>query len=151
MKPAESIRISPADWSVSRDRLRAVRQAVFVQEQGIPAELEWDDRDAGALHLLASAGETPIGVIRMLADGHLGRMAVLAEWRRAGVGSRLLSAMLAQARHRGLRRVYLHAQADAVAFYARHGFAVYGGPFREAGIAHQAMEYIFPQEAARES
>jgi predicted GNAT family N-acyltransferase len=148
----ESILIGAVDWTTSAHRLRPVREAVFVQEQGIPAELEWDSGDADAIHLLACAGDgTPVGVIRMQPDGRIGRMAVLREWRGRGIGGRLLRAMLDHAAAAGFARVHLHAQSAAVRFYARRGFTPVGAPFGEAGIPHQAMEYVFMQEDAHKS
>jgi predicted GNAT family N-acyltransferase len=133
-------RIERARWPEDAADLRAVREAVFVREQGVPAELEWDGADPACLHWLARARDgRPIGTARLKPDGHLGRMAVLAAWRGLGVGSALLAEVLARARDRGLARVYLNAQVQAVPFYARHGFAVTGPPFEEAGIAHRRM------------
>ncbi len=148
----QSVLISAVDWTTSADRLRPVREAVFVQEQGIPAELEWDSGDAGAVHLLACTGDgTAVGVIRMQPDGRIGRMAVLREWRGRGIGGRLLRAMLDHAAAAGFARVYLHAQCAAVRFYARRGFTAIGARFGEAGIPHQAMEHVFRQEDGSKS
>ena len=129
------------DWVAGEARLRAVRLAVFVVEQNIPEELEWDAMDAVSVHALAEdpAG-TPIGCGRLLPDGHIGRMAVLSDWRGRGVGAALLERLISVARARGDARVLLHAQVQAMPFYARFGFAPVGEPFDEAGIPHQAME-----------
>jgi predicted GNAT family N-acyltransferase len=117
-----------------------VREAVFMREQGVPAELEWDGLDATALHVLAAdPSGGAIGTARLLGDGHIGRMAVLVPWRRRGVGSAMLMRVLAAARDRGLRVVHLHAQTHAVAFYARYGFESTAGEFLDAGIPHVAM------------
>ncbi len=78
-------RIHQADWRRDRGNLGKIREQVFVQEQGVPPELEWDDQDAAALHLIAETGTgLAIGTARMLADGHIGRMAVLPQWRHQG-------------------------------------------------------------------
>ena len=82
---------------------------------------------------------TPIGCGRLLPDGHVGRMAVLASWRGRGVGAALLTRLVAAAQARGDARVVLNAQVQAMPFYARFGFAPVGAPFVEAGIPHQAM------------
>lgn len=117
-----------------------VREAVFVREQGVPAELEWDGLDAAALHAVAIATSGhAIGTARLLDDGHIGRMAVLAPWRGRGVGSAMLERLLEAARDRGLPAVLLNAQTHAIAFYARHGFAREGSEFLDAGIPHVAM------------
>ena len=84
--------VRQVEWAQAQDTLRAIRDQVFIQEQGVPAELEWDGHDEGCLHLLATDAEgRPIGTVRMLPDGHIGRMAVLSPWRRRhGVGTALL-------------------------------------------------------------
>ena len=117
-----------------------VREAVFMREQGVPAELEWDGLDAGSLHAVAAdASGNAIGTARLLDDGRIGRMAVLIPWRRRGVGSAILMRFVAAAHDRGLHVMRLHAQTHAVAFYARHGFESEGEEFLEAGIPHVAM------------
>jgi predicted GNAT family N-acyltransferase len=84
------------------------------------------------------AGEA-IGTGRLMPDGRIGRMAVLAPWRGKGVGAAILEALMAEARRRGFREAHLHAQSHARDFYARHGFAVEGEEYLEAGIAHVGM------------
>lgn len=132
------------DWVGDETSLRAVRIAVFVIEQNIPEELEWDEFDAVSVHALAEdeAG-TPIGCGRLLPDGHIGRMAVLSDWRGRGVGAALLVNLIELARARGDARVRLHAQTQAMPFYAKFGFAPVGAEFSEAGIAHWTMERVF--------
>ena len=132
------------DWAGGEPSLRAVRIAVFVIEQNIPEELEWDEFDAVSVHALAEdeAG-TPIGCGRLLPDGHIGRMAVLSDWRGRGVGAALLVNLIELARARGDARVRLHAQTQAMPFYAKFGFVPVGAEFSEAGIAHWSMERVF--------
>ena len=132
--------IRAVDWQSHRDKLHAVRRAVFIEEQQVPEELEWDEADAHSHHALASAADgAPIGTGRLLPDGHIGRMAVLKEWRRRGVGSAILEFLLDMARKEGFEEVRLHAQTHALGFYARHGFTAHGGEFMEAGIPHRLM------------
>ena len=127
-------------WSEARERARAIRYTVFVEEQGVPVELEWDDWDEPSWHALALAEDgTPVATGRLLPDGHIGRMAVLAPWRGRGVGSRLLESLIEAARRRGDLRIVLSAQVHAVPFYERHGFRTEGAVYEEAGIPHQAM------------
>ena len=99
-----------------------IRFAVFVEEQGVPREIELDEMDAACIHALAYLDGKAIGTGRLLPDGHIGRMAVLKEWRGHGVGSRILNALVEQARRRGDREVALSAQVHALAFYRAHGF-----------------------------
>ncbi|MES2561231.1 MAG: GNAT family N-acetyltransferase [Pseudomonadota bacterium] len=107
----------------------------------MPSELEWDDADEHASHVLALAGDgEPVGTARLISNCRIGRMAVLKQWRRSGVGGSMLAALLDIAIKHGCSRVRLHAQTHAVAFYARYGFIAVGDEFEEAGIAHRAME-----------
>lgn len=134
------------DHAAAHAELRAVRDLVFVQEQGVPPEIEIDDLDPRCRHVLArDAGGAAIGTARLSPEGKIGRMAVLRAWRGAGVGSALLQALLRQAREDGLARVALHAQASAIGFYARHGFQPVGERFSEAGIEHLAMQLRLDQ------
>ena len=132
--------VRAADWKCDRHALLRVRFAVFVDEQGVPPELERDDNDDDAYHVVATAGEDKaLGTARLLANGHIGRMAVLATARGRGIGSALLRHLLDTARDQGLTQVFLHAQLRAVAFYERHGFVAHGPVFDDAGIDHRAM------------
>jgi predicted GNAT family N-acyltransferase len=106
----------------------------------VPEGLEWDGLDESATHVLASdADGRPVGTGRLLDDGRIGRIAVLAEHRGRGVGSAILQRLIETAAERGLARVSLHAQVNALEFYRRHGFQVEGGEFLEAGIPHRRM------------
>lgn len=135
-------RISVARWDDPQDREDSafVRRAVFIDEQRVPEELEWDGLDEDAFHVLArdEAGH-PIGCARMLADGHIGRMAVLERCRGSGIGTAVLRRMLKEARRQGLRSVYLDAQVHAIGFYERLGFEARGDAFMDAGIPHRRM------------
>jgi predicted GNAT family N-acyltransferase len=141
--PNESARgftLRDVTWESAVAQLRAVRIAVFVVEQNIPEELEWDEHDAVSTHALALDRDgKPIGCGRLLPDGHIGRLAVLADWRGRGVGAALLLHFVDLARASGHRRAILNAQEQAVPFYARYGFVPGGAPFMEAGIAHREM------------
>jgi predicted GNAT family N-acyltransferase len=127
-------------WHTHRVELQAIRRVVFVEEQRVPEELEWDDADARCHHVLAFApGGEAIGTGRLLPGGHIGRMAVLAAWRGRGAGSAMLEFLLTLARRQQFEVVRLHAQTHALDFYVKHGFAVTGAEFMEAGIPHRAM------------
>ncbi len=133
-------RIDPADYQADFQDLRSVRETVFVLEQNVPLEEEWDELDPRCHHVIArdEAGQ-PIGTGRLTPEHKIGRMAVLKAWRSRGVGDALLVALMNQARILGWTEVTLNAQVSAEAFYARHGFQPYGARFMEAGIEHQAM------------
>ncbi|HKK22918.1 MAG TPA: GNAT family N-acetyltransferase [Pseudohaliea sp.] len=131
--------LARARWADDEDTLKALRQTVFVHEQQVPPEIEWDGRDRQATHVIARLGTEAIACGRLLDDGKIGRMAVLPAHRREGIGAAVLAALVDEARRRGLRRVYLHAQAHAEGFYRAQGFTGEGEPFVEAGIPHLAM------------
>lgn len=135
-----TFRIVDADYAADLERLRAVREPVFVREQNVPIELEWDELDPLSRHVLAlDARDQPIATGRLTPQRKIGRMAVLAPWRGRGVGAAVLERLVAIAREQGLPTVSLHAQEAAVGFYARHGFEAHGEPFDEAGIRHRHM------------
>jgi predicted GNAT family N-acyltransferase len=137
MNPKPDFSLRRASWRDDADRIRAVRLQVFVLEQKIPEHLEWDAADANALHLLAlTKKRDAVGTVRLEASGKIGRLAVMANYRRLGIGSGLLVELVKIAADEGLKRVYLHAQRSATAFYERHGFVCEGEPFDEGGIEH---------------
>jgi predicted GNAT family N-acyltransferase len=133
------LRVIHTDWAADGPTLLAIRHRVFVDEQAVPPELEHDAHDATAGHLLALVDDTPVGTARMLPGGHIGRMAVLAEWRGQGIGTTLLRSLLELAESQGIRSPYLHAQCSAIGFYERLGFRAEGPEFLDAGIAHRLM------------
>lgn len=121
----------------------ALRREVFVVEQRVPVELEADEHDDGALHLVAVQDGAVVATCRLVAVGDtakLGRMAVATGARRRGLASRLLAEAEAQARTRGMRRVALAAQTDALGLYERAGYSGYGERFMEAGLEHLMIE-----------
>jgi predicted GNAT family N-acyltransferase len=132
-------------WSSHDKQLQSVRETVFIQEQGVPRELEWDGEDEDASHFLAvnEAGQA-IGCARLLATGQIGRMAVIADQRSHGIGNRLLAATLEQAKQQRLHKVFLHAQVQVTDFYRKAGFLPSGVEFLEAGIPHLAMDMELP-------
>lgn len=131
--------VTVVDYARERTAIRAIREAVFVAEQGVPAELEHDELDRVAVHVLARAGETPVGTGRITPDGKIGRMAVLAARRGEGAGRMILAALFDVARDAGLDSVWCHAQCHALAFYEGMGFTAEGPVFLEAGIEHRRM------------
>ncbi|GGY84051.1 acetyltransferase [Streptomyces olivaceoviridis] len=151
VSPAHTVRVAedPAD----REACFAVRKEVFVAEQGVAEDIEYDAYDAVAVHVLAVREDgVPLGTGRLLhgevavaktggdpAVGSLGRLAVSREARGLGVGAALVRAIEDAARARGLTAVDLHAQTHALGFYARLGYEAYGPEFPDAGIPHRAM------------
>lgn len=135
-------------WRDALPLARRVREKVFIEEQKVPRELEWDEWDERSDHALAcDPGGNPIGTARLLPEGRIGRMAVLKEWRQKGVGGALLLALLERARGRSMTRSVLHAQTQAAGFYRRFGFSERGEEFLEAGIPHVEMTLeLFPRK-----
>ena len=143
--PTIKIHVTSGNWDTQRAHAQILREEVFVSEQGVPIELEWDEMDALCLHVIAydKAG-SPIGTGRLLPDGHIGRMAVRKSSRGAGVGGVILEALMRHAKQRGDLVVMLNAQTHAVPFYGRFGFVCEGEEFMDAGIPHMAMRHPFP-------
>jgi predicted GNAT family N-acyltransferase len=133
------LKIELLDWEAVQREAKRIRFTVFVEEQRVPANLEMDENDAASLHALAYADGRAIGTGRLLPDGHIGRMAVLKEWRGQGAGKAMLRKLIDAARQRGHREVALSAQVHALAFYRAEGFDPVGPVYDEAGIPHQAM------------
>jgi len=138
------VQVAVGDWAALGAQASAIRHSVFVEEQQIPAALEWDAGDAQCLHALArNRLGLPLATGRLLqaAPGvaRIGRMAVLPALRGSGVGRAVLDALIDAARQRGDREVQLHAQTSAAPFYLRAGFSPRGAVFEEAGIAHIEM------------
>ena len=133
------ITIRVADWEKDKKMLTAIRSRVFIEEQNVPEELEWDEYDVSAIHFLAFEKDRAIACARLKKDGRIGRMAVLASHRKKGTGKKLLQFILQKATALKLEQVYLHAQVAAVPFYEKQGFIAKGDTFYEANIPHQEM------------
>ncbi len=143
--------VREARWPDDRPLLRRVREAVFVEEQGVPLEMEWDDDDIMAYHLIAlDRQQQPVGTARLLGTGQIGRMAVLPQWRGHGVGSALLARLLKRAETTGQHKLFLHAQTEAEGFYAKAGFTPVGKVFLEADIPHRKMVLLREGESDEE-
>lgn len=115
---------------------------VFVNEQGVPEEIELDRDDARALHFLAFAAGKAVGTARVVlrqGAAKIGRMAVLKSYRRKGIGKVLLKRAIIMARRRGTQKIYLHAQVPVIGFYEAMGFRSVGPVFKEANIPHRKM------------
>ncbi|WP_369825893.1 GNAT family N-acetyltransferase [Achromobacter sp. HZ34] len=143
------LRIEIGDWaSLSRDAA-SVRQTVFVEEQGVPPELEMDDQDAHCVHVVAyGPDDAPLGTGRLLPDGHIGRMAVHKQARGAGVGGAILGALIEVGRDAGHAELLLNAQTHATGFYQAQGFVAFGETFLDAGLPHVAMRLRLADDPA---
>lgn len=134
---------APEQWQV----IAAIRESVFINEQGITEADEWDEADQSARHFLARYKGVPVGCARLIlsdnGDCQIGRMAVLKTYRKQGVGGALISALIAHylSNTSADTRLFLHAQIQVVDFYRDLGFVEYGEEFMDAGIVHKAMSY----------
>ena len=138
------VEVRVGDWATLGEHASAIRTEVFVREQRIPAEMEWDAADSECVHAVAyNRFGLPLATGRLLQHvpgvAKIGRMAVSQAMRGSGVGREVLKALMAAAQARGDREVLLHAQQSAAPFYARAGFTPRGEAFEEAGIPHIEM------------
>lgn len=143
-QPSPSVTIKKADWQRDQQQIIAIRTEVFVQEQGVPTDIELDGQDPQCHHLLAYLGDQPIGTVRLLPDGRIGRLAVVMEQRHRGSGGELLREIIRVAHAAGMESLYLHAQVQTLDFYRRLGFIADGEEFVEAGIRHRNMTLPAP-------
>ena len=132
-----------ANWQLHKAKLREVREAVFIKEQSVPLELEWDEFDHTAEHILVLDGEYAIATGRLCHDGSIGRMAVLKSYRKQGIGGQILNNLLTLAKEKSFNQVSLHAQTHAIDFYKKFGFISEGNEFLEANIPHYLMRLSF--------
>lgn len=135
--------VRDADFTKDFASIELVRETVFIVEQRVPRELEFDDRDPLCRHVLAFDGNSAVGAGRLDLDygGKIGRVAVLASHRRSGVGTAIMERLHTIAREHGRPKLWCHAQLSAVPFYERLGYVCSGPVFVEAGIDHIRMDY----------
>ena len=130
-------------WQEAKNEAYLIRKCVFIEEQGVPEDMELDEFDPLAMHALAYLDSQCIGTARLVTMpgniGRIGRMAVLAAYRRGGVGARLLRVLLQEAVSQKMMKIELHAQLSAIPFYEQFGFIAQGNIYDEAGIAHRDM------------
>ncbi len=132
--------VNVADWDKDQEQIKLVRQTVFIEEQKVPEDLEWDGLDEQCIHLLArDADNNAIGTARLLPHGHIGRMSVMKAWRGKGVGKALLNMLCTLARQQNVSQMHLSAQVQAQPFYEKLGFIGHGDTYIDAGIPHRRM------------
>lgn len=132
--------VSLVCWHDGEPLLKSIREEVFIREQGVPAELEWDGQDERCRHALALSHKgDAIGCGRLSASGHIGRISVLPQWRKQKVGTAIMEALLDYARAHDYKQVNVDAQTYALPFYRSFGFTERGKEFMEAGLPHIKM------------
>ena len=137
-----STSITITDWEDARELVKPIRIKVFILEQKVPEDLEWDEYDETAWHAVAKSNHQVIGTGRLIINqstAKIGRMAIDPEFRGKGIGMEVLKALINKGKEKGAQEFILHAQTHAIAFYAREGFEPYGPIFDEAGIPHVEM------------
>lgn len=142
MTDAPRVRIEHGAWAEHGPLASEIRRVVFIEEQAVPQEEEWDGRDEACLHFLIYLDERAVGTARLLPDGHIGRVALLKEARGLGLGRELMLATIEVAQRHGHRRLELAAQIQALEFYAQLGFEAFGEEFLDAGIPHRNMRLL---------
>lgn len=137
-----AIKIVRCELSTHDAAIRTIRKIVFVAEQGVPVDLEMDDRDGVCKHVLALVDNYPAGTARLdtLKHGKIGRLAVLSQFRGQGLGRQIMQEIEAIGYEHHLTHLWCHAQKIAVPFYQAIGYTVTGSDFLEAGILHCKME-----------
>ncbi len=139
------IELSITNWTEAQSLVKPLRYQVFVIEQKVPEEMEWDEFDEIAWHAIVTSDNQTIGTGRLILDGHIakiGRMAVQSSRRNRGTGKSILNALIQTAKEKGAQECILHAQTHAIAFYAKADFEPNGPIFDEAGIPHVEMRLI---------
>ena len=135
-----NVHVYEVSWESHQTELRAVRNAVFIEEQNVPRDLEWDGMDETSIHFIAETSDGDvIGTARLMPSGQIGRMAILISYRGHGIGRRMLDMAIQSAHRSGMKEVFLHAQSYALEFYLKAGFIPDGLEFEEAGIPHRSM------------
>jgi|TARA_B110000238_G_C15925434_1_gene352359 predicted GNAT family N-acyltransferase len=143
MQTKSIIRVEQTSWQACESEIRRIRTAVFVEEQHVPLDLDFDGLDPECIHWLAyDTDNRPVGTGRLLPDGHFGRMAVLKSHRKRGIGDAIMRAVIKTAAAEKLPELYLHAQLTALPFYSGLGFMGYGEEFMDADMPHMAMKLV---------
>jgi len=140
-----NISIQITHWHDAKSLVMPIRHEIFIKEQEVPEELEWDEFDQNALHAIIKKENQVIGTARLIIDNtiaKIGRMAIQKEYRQQGIGQKLLSILIQTAKEKGAQECILHAQTHAIAFYAKSDFEPNGPIFDEAGIPHVEMRLV---------
>ena len=134
--------IKTVNFKENFSEIEKIRTSVFIKEQNVPIELEWDEFDNDSTHVIAYYDSKPVGTARLLNDGHIGRMAVLKAYRNRKIGENMLKYILELANTKAIDNIELSAQSHAVGFYKKYGFVVTSDVYMDAGIPHYTMQYV---------
>ena len=137
---SQPFKVEQGDWPTMQIAVKPIRATVFIDEQCVPVDLEWDDEDAYATHYAAyDQQHNCIACGRLTKTGHVGRLAVLKSHRGQGAGKQILATIIATAKAQNLPTLVLNAQTHALSFYTQFGFTAFGEVFDDAGIPHRTM------------
>jgi len=137
--------IAIVKWSDKQAEITSVRRAVFVEEQSVPESIDFDGSDPDFIHVLAlDKNDRPVGTARINRKGRIGRMAVLKNYRRRGIGRKMIQALMHHGRKNSITNFHVSSQVTAMGFYKKMGFEPYGKQFLEAGIKHINMKLKNP-------
>ena len=134
--------ILQVNWQGAENDLRIIRTKVFIEEQQVAPDFEWDEIDTTAVHLLAMSENLPIACLRIIKYQKIGRMAVLKDYRAMGLGMALLLEAIKICKKQGTKNIYLTAQTHAIGFYKRVGFKEVSAVYQDANIPHVDMQLI---------
>jgi predicted GNAT family N-acyltransferase len=140
-----NISIQITHWDSAKSMVMPIRHEIFIHEQKVPEDMEWDEFDEIAWHAIATENNQTVGTGRLIINGHIakiGRMAIQSSRRNQGIGKSILNALIQTAKEKGAQECILHAQTHAIAFYAKADFEPHGPIFDEAGIPHVEMRLI---------
>lgn len=138
----QQVTIQKVSWQQAEANLREVRTSVFIEEQFVTPEFEWDEIDASAVHLLAMHENRAIGCLRIIQYAKIGRMAVLKPWRGLGVGKMLLNEAIKICALQGSKQIDLSAQTHAIDFYQQAGFQIMSDEYTDVQIPHVDMRLL---------
>lgn len=127
------------DWHSLQQHAKHIRELVFILEQDIAPEDEWDDQDPISTHFVVYDADQPIATARLLSNDHVGRVAVLKEYRSKGIGKLVMQEIIALAKQQQRKELILSSQVHATQFYSGLGFAVQGESYLDCGIPHVDM------------
>lgn len=136
----KNVTIKQVIWQEVENQLRTVRTSVFIEEQFVTPEFEWDEIDGGAVHLLATFDSKPIACLRIIHYQKIGRMAVIKKWRGKGLGAALLLEAIDICKKNGSKSICLSAQTHAINFYLKAGFKQSSDEYTDVDIPHVDMQ-----------
>ena len=135
-------RVQSGHWDKLEQDAKFIRKQVFIIEQNIPEEEEWDDQDMISDHFVVYDQDQPIATARLLQNNSVGRVAVLKAYRGQGIGRMIMLEVIRQAHQQDRKFLQLSSQVHAISFYEKLGFSIQGDAYDECGIPHIKMQLV---------